>query len=49
MTPRQVLVDGCKNLLILSIFFGVGICLFATVSVFGWEKFIAFVRSVAQP
>jgi hypothetical protein len=49
MTPRQVLVDGCKNLLILSIFFGVGICFFATVSVFGWEKFIAFVRSVMQP
>lgn len=49
MTPRQVLIDGCKNLLILSIFFGVGICLFATVSVFGWEKFIAFVRSVMQP
>jgi hypothetical protein len=48
MTPRQVLV-GCKNLIILIFFFWVGICLFAAVSVFGWEKFIAFVRSVVQP
>jgi hypothetical protein len=47
-TPRQVLV-GCRNLLILIFFFGVGICLFAAISVLGWEKVSAFVRSMAQP
>ena len=51
-TPWQVLVDGCKNLLIiiiLIILFLAGTCLFGAVSVLGWEKVIAFVTSAAQP
>ena len=51
-TPWQILVDGCKNLLILIILIIIifmGTCLFGAASVFGWEKVIAFVRSVAQP
>lgn len=54
-TLWQVLVDGCKSLfirIILIVFFVVpwlvGIFLFLTAFVFGWEKVIAFARSGAQ-
>jgi hypothetical protein len=49
-TPWQILVNGCRSLLVLvGIFILVVIFLFVAVSIFGWEKFIAFVRSFAQP
>ena len=49
-TPWQVLVDGCRSLvLLLSIFILVVIVLLLVAYFFGWEKVIVFVRSVAQP
>ena len=49
-TPRQVLGDGCRSLvLLLSIFILVVIVLLLVAYFFGWEKVIVFVRSVAQP
>lgn len=49
--PWQVLVDGCKGLLLLLILVIcalVGIVLFGSASLFGWEEVISFVMSVAQ-
>jgi hypothetical protein len=50
--PWEVLVDGCKSLLlliILIIFILVGTCFFGSASAFGWERVMTFVRSVTQP
>ena len=49
--PWQILVDGCKGLLLLIILVFcalVGILLFGSASLFGWEEVITFVMSVAQ-
>jgi hypothetical protein len=49
-TPWQVLVDGCRSLvLLLSIFILVVIVLLLVAFVFDWEEVIVFVRSIAQP
>jgi hypothetical protein len=50
-TPWQVLVNGCRSLLILIILITlilVGIFLFGAASIFGWERVMTFVMSVAQ-
>lgn len=49
--PWQVLIDGCKSLLILIILIILilaGIFLFGAASVFGWQRVMTFVMSVAQ-
>ena len=51
-TPWQVLIDGCKSLLLLIILVIcvlVGMLLFGSASLFGWEEVVTFVRRVAQP
>jgi hypothetical protein len=50
--PWEVLIDGCKSLLLLIILIILilgGTCFFGSASVFGWERVMTFVRSVAQP
>ena len=51
-TSCQVVIDGCKSLLLLIILITlilVGMLLCGSGSAFGWEEVLTFVRSVAQP
>ena len=49
-TPWQVLVDGCKSLVLLvGAFFLMVIALLLASYFFGWDRIIVLVRSAAQP
>jgi len=51
-TSCQVVIDGCKSLLLLIIlitFILVAMLLCGSGSVFDWEEVLTFVMSVAQP